>query len=87
MLPPLPPAFPPEPVACGMKKRIYARASVPTYWIVNIPDRCIEVHADPTGPDENPDYPPPRIDGENDRVPVVLDGVEFGQLEVKSILP
>jgi hypothetical protein len=71
----------------GMKKRIYARANVPIYWIANIPDRCIEVYIDPTGPAENPDYQSPHIYGENDRVPVVLDGVEIGQLEVQSILP
>ena len=71
----------------GLKRRIYARAKIPIYWIVNIPDRCIEVYTDPTGPDENPDYQPPRIYGENDRVPVVLDGKGIGQLEVKSILP
>ena len=71
----------------GLKKRIYARANVPVYWIVNIPDRCIEVYTDPTGPAENPDYGPPQIYGENDHVPIVLDGTEIGQLEVKSILP
>jgi hypothetical protein len=71
----------------GIKKRIYARANIPVYWIVNIPDHCIEVYTDPTGPAENPDYQSPRIYGENDRVPVVLDGTEVGQVEVKSILP
>jgi Uma2 family endonuclease len=32
------------------KKRIYARAGFPVYWIVNIPDRQIEVHTQPSGP-------------------------------------
>lgn len=71
----------------GIKKRIYARANVPIYWIVNLPDRCVEVYTEPTGPAENPDYSQPRVYGENDCVPVVLDGKEIGQLEVKSILP
>jgi Uma2 family endonuclease len=71
----------------GIKKRLYARSAVPVYWIVNIPDRCIEVYTDPTGPAENPDYRQPRVYGENDQVPIVLDGKEIGQLEVKSILP
>jgi len=31
----------------GQKQRIYAQASVPEYWIVNVPDRCIEVYTDP----------------------------------------
>jgi Uma2 family endonuclease len=38
------------------KKRIYARAGFPVYWIVNIPDRQIEVYTQPSGPAENPDY-------------------------------
>jgi Uma2 family endonuclease len=31
----------------GKKQRIYARARVPEYWIVNIPDECIEVYRQP----------------------------------------
>lgn len=71
----------------GVKKRIYARASIPIYWIVNLSDRCIEVYTGPSGPTKNPDYAPPQIYGENDQTPIVLDGVEIGRLEVKSILP
>ena len=38
------------------KKTIYARASIPFYWIVNLPDRVIEVYSNPTGPTHLPDY-------------------------------
>ena len=38
-----------------LKKTIYARASIPTYWIVNVPARRVEVYTDPTGPDPSPD--------------------------------
>jgi Uma2 family endonuclease len=31
----------------GLKQRIYARAGVPEYWIVNLQDRCIEVYRQP----------------------------------------
>jgi Uma2 family endonuclease len=30
------------------KAELYATAGVPEYWIVNIPDRAIEVHAEPS---------------------------------------
>jgi len=30
-----------------VKARIYARAGIPEYWIVNLDDRLIEVHRDP----------------------------------------
>jgi hypothetical protein len=71
----------------GIKKRLYARAAIPVYWIVNLPDRCVEVFTVPSGPAETPDYEQRQVYGENDRVPVVLDGKELGQLEVKAILP
>ena len=29
------------------KARIYASAGVPVYWILNVPDRALEVHTDP----------------------------------------
>jgi Uma2 family endonuclease len=32
------------------KARVYARASIPTYWVVNLIDGRVEVHADPSGP-------------------------------------
>ena len=32
----------------GPKARLYAASKVPEYWIVNLVDRIIEVHADPT---------------------------------------
>jgi Uma2 family endonuclease len=33
----------------GWKQRIYARASVPEYWVVNLQDRCVEVFTRPSG--------------------------------------
>lgn len=34
------------------KRRLYARAGVPTYWIVNIEARCVEAYTTPTGTDD-----------------------------------
>jgi Uma2 family endonuclease len=33
----------------GRKSKVYAKAGVADYWIVNIPDQCIEVRRDPKG--------------------------------------
>jgi Uma2 family endonuclease len=33
----------------GPKSRLYARAGIRDYWIVNIKDRCVEVHRNPEG--------------------------------------
>jgi Uma2 family endonuclease len=38
------------------KGRLYARAGVPAYWIVNLNDRCVEIYNDPTGPAAEPGY-------------------------------
>ncbi len=34
----------------GLKGALYARAGLPEYWIINVRDRCLEVHRTP-GPD------------------------------------
>ena len=33
----------------GRKRRLYANCGVPEYWIVNLPERCIEVYTAPDG--------------------------------------
>lgn len=32
----------------GTKAKLYARAGIPQYWVVDVPERCIEAHTDPT---------------------------------------
>jgi Uma2 family endonuclease len=69
-----------------LKKRIYARAGVPAYWIVNLVDRRIEVYTTPSGPVDVPDYAE-RVDyGEGEAVPLMLDGQELGRLAVSEVL-
>jgi Uma2 family endonuclease len=71
----------------GTKKRIFARARVAVYWIVNLVDMQIEVHAVPTGPAEQPDYRQKQVYKRGESIPVVLDGKEIGTVEVNSLLP
>jgi Uma2 family endonuclease len=40
----------------NVKAPLYARASIPVYWIVNLIDRRVEVHTEPSGPDPQPAY-------------------------------
>jgi Uma2 family endonuclease len=70
-----------------LKKRIYARAGVPVYWIINLIDRKVEVFTNPTGPADEPDYRDHRGFAPADRVPVVLDGREVGSIVVSELLP
>jgi Uma2 family endonuclease len=71
----------------GLKKRIYARAGIPVYWIVNLVDRRIEVYTGPSGPAETPDYAQREDYGPEAEVPVVLDGREIGRVAVRDVLP
>jgi Uma2 family endonuclease len=67
----------------GIKLTAYARGGIPTYWIVDLIERQIEVYTGPSssGYGSRTDF----VAG--DLVPVVLDGIEVGRISVASILP
>lgn len=68
------------------KKRIYARAGVTEYWILNLVDRQVEVHTQPSAADV-PDYQGRRVVSAEGELRVVIDGRDFGRLKVKDLLP
>jgi Uma2 family endonuclease len=65
----------------------YAAASIPTYWIVNIPNGRIDVYTQPSGPAEQPAYAKCQSHGPETSVPVIVDGREVGRIAVKDVLP
>lgn len=67
----------------GIKKRIYASAGIPVFWIINLAQRKIEVYSEPSGADylQRQDY------GETEEVPVVIEGKEAGRFVVSELLP
>jgi Uma2 family endonuclease len=69
------------------KLRIYARAGVSVYWIINLIDGRIEVYTDPTGPEEKPSYRQRRDYGSADEVPFLIEGREIGRIAVRDVLP
>lgn len=71
----------------GSKKRLYARAKIPVYWIINLIDRIVEVYTEPTGSGDKPDYRGRREYAEDAKVPLVLDGIEVAQIAVTDLLP
>jgi Uma2 family endonuclease len=68
----------------GEKCDIYGRAAIPFYWIVNLVGGLIEVYTDP---DPAGGYRSRQELWPGERVPVVLDGVEIGQVDVADLLP
>jgi Uma2 family endonuclease len=68
------------------KQRIYARARLPIYWIVNIPDRQIEVYTQPRS-GRNPTYRQRRDYLPGEKIPLVIAGQEVGSIAVEDLLP
>lgn len=67
----------------GLKKRLYARAAIPTYWIINLVERQLEEYS---APDEA-DYQQRRDYGLSDSVTVRIGEHELGPLAVRELFP
>ena len=70
-----------------VKKRIYARAGISIYWIVNLVEEQVEVYSQPLVEVEQPDYSQ-RLDfGRSAVIPIIIEGIEIGAIAVNSLLP
>jgi len=69
------------------KSRIYARAKIACYWIVNLLDRQVEVYTQPSGPVAAPAYSQQATYRAGDAVPLVLDGATAATIAVQELLP
>ena len=69
------------------KARIYARANIVCYWIINIDANRVEVHTQPSGPCDSPAYASVVNYLPGDAVPLVLDGVTVATIPVSDLLP
>jgi Uma2 family endonuclease len=66
----------------GEKLSAYARAGVPSYWIINLVDRQLEVFTSP----ESQVYRSRQVLGASDHAPVVIDRAEVGIVAVADLL-
>jgi Uma2 family endonuclease len=66
----------------GPKLLAFARAGVPTYWILNLIDRQLEVYTSP----DSAGYKSRAILGPSDTAPIMIAGVEAGSISVGDIL-
>jgi Uma2 family endonuclease len=69
------------------KARLYARAGIPVYWIVNIPEMHVEAYTDPSGPGDEPAYRQRRDYGLDEALPLVIEGREVATIPVRDLLP
>jgi Uma2 family endonuclease len=63
--------------------RVYGGGGIPVYWLVNIPDRQLEVYAHPVGGE----YSAATILGEHQSVELVIAGQVVGTIAVADLLP
>jgi Uma2 family endonuclease len=68
------------------KGRVYARAGIPTYWVVNVIDKVIEVYTQPAGTGETAAYATRTDFAVGSSVPVVLDGNTVGTVAVADVM-
>jgi Uma2 family endonuclease len=69
------------------KGRIYARANIPFYWILNLVDRHIEVYCDPDPQAMPPRYRQSQVYRPGQMIALVLKGQSAGQVRVDDLLP
>lgn len=69
------------------KARLYARAGIVSYWIINLIDRQIEMYTDPTGPDAAPRYRQRQDYRIPQNIPFALAGAQTSLLAVSDLLP
>lgn len=70
-----------------VKQRIYARAAIPEYWIVNVVDTQLEVYTDPDPAAEPPAYRTRTDYAPGQDVPLVLGGQTVAAIPVADLLP
>lgn len=68
------------------KGRIYARAGIPVYWIINLKEDIVEVYTQPKR-GRTPEYRDRTDYTLKDTISVVLNGKEVGSVTVRDLLP
>jgi hypothetical protein len=66
--------------------RIYARAGIPTCWIVNLLDGQLEVYTEPSGPAVDAKYGRRDVYRAGERVTLLLEGQPLESIAVSDVL-
>jgi Uma2 family endonuclease len=70
-----------------VKNRVYARALIPTYWIINLRDHQVEVYSRPVRGLIRCVYRNRQDYEAEDLIPLVLDGKQVGIGAARELLP
>ena len=71
----------------SVKARIYARAGIAVYWIVNLINMRIEVYSDPSGPDPAPAYRRRQEFVIGGSIPLTIGNATVEPVAVVDLLP
>ncbi len=69
----------------SFKKRLYAQAGIPVYWVINLPQSQCEVYSQPIL--DQSDYQHHQVYHLSDTIPVIIEGEVIGELSARDILP
>jgi Uma2 family endonuclease len=67
----------------GEKLKAYATGEIPTYWIVNLVDRRLEIYTKP----QESGYTDCQVLGPDEAAPVVIEQSVLGSISVVELLP
>jgi Uma2 family endonuclease len=67
--------------------RVYAKSHVATYWILNLKDRQLEVHSNPSSAEEEPAYREKITIPEDGKADLRLPDGKSTQVSIKEMLP
>lgn len=65
----------------SIKRRVYARAGIREYWIVDLINRRVEVYSQPSGEA----YRSVAVLTVSDKLPVLIEGAEVGTIQVAQL--
>jgi hypothetical protein len=70
-----------------LKGRIYARAGIANYWILNLIDGQLEVYSNPSGPVQMPGFHEHRVFRGDDKLSLVIGLDDLGMVRVADMIP
>ncbi len=70
-----------------MKVRIYGRAGIVLYWVLNIVDSQLEVYSNASGPVQMPGFREKRVYRAEDKLSLVVGLDDLGMVRVRDLLP
>lgn len=70
----------------GWKKKVYAGAEIPIYWIINLQDEQVEVYSKPAAVGAQWDYQETAVVRVGGEISLVLDGQEVARIPIKELL-